>query len=339
MAVRLELVPQSAASSVVPVADPGRNVTQADLVHGATVLAVLDLPPMNNVADSAPNVVVAANGTSVGWRSAPLLASVDGGVSYVAIGATGAPAVMGTAETVLGAGSTAMVDRVRSVDVVLVHAGLMLEDADDAALLAGANFAVLGREAIQFGRAVPLGGTRYRLSALWRGRRGTEAAVSGHVVGEAFVLLESETLMQVPSAFAIDGLKILAAGIGDGVGVSASLLSAGSSVTPLSPVYAKARTTATGGLTAAWTRRSREGWAWADGIDVPLGEESERYRITRIAAGRVDFIEEVGAASWAYPSALLFADRAAGLSSVTLQIVQVGSRGISVATSLTIPLI
>jgi hypothetical protein len=323
---------------VVPVADPGRNVTQADLVHGATVLAVIDLPALNNVADSAPNVVVAANGTSVGWRSAPLLASVDGGVSYVAIGATAAPAVMGAAETVLAVGTNALVDRVNTVDVMLVHAGLVLNDADDAALLAGANFAMLGREAIQFGRALPMGGARYRLSELWRGRRGTEAAVTGHVVGEGFVLLESEALMQVPAAFAVAGLKIMAAGIGDGAGVSAFLPTAGASVTPLSPV-APTLEVSGGGLTVRWTRRSREGWSWLDGIDVPLGQEGERYRVTRIATGRADVAEEVALPVWTYPSALFAADRGAGLSNVTLQIVQIGSRGVSVPTTLTIPLI
>ena len=34
-----------------------------------------------------------------------------------------------------------------------------------------------------------------------------------------------------------------------------------------------------------WTRRSRAGWRWIDGVDAPLGEERERYRVT-LASGR-----------------------------------------------------
>jgi hypothetical protein len=33
-----------------------------------------------------------------------------------------------------------------------------------------------------------------------------------------------------------------------------------------------------------WVRRSRAGWSWRDGVDAPLAEEAERYRVT-MAAG------------------------------------------------------
>jgi hypothetical protein len=338
MAVRLELSPQSTGSSAVFAADPGRSVTQPDLIHGATVLAVIDLPPLGNVADTAPQVVVAANGTSVGWRSAPLLASVDG-VSFVAIGATAAPATMGVAETILAPAGTALIDRAHSFDVELANAGLTLGDADDGALRAGANFAMLGNEAIQFGRALPLGGTRYRLSELWRGRRGTEAQVGGHIAGEIFVLLADDTLTAVPSALAVAGVKILAAGLGDSVGVAATLADAGASVTPLSPVNLTATTGPDGGMTIRWVRRSREGWNWVDGIDVPLGEEIERYRVTCIADGRSDLTDETVTSAWVYPAALIAADRAAGLSEVMVRVVQVGVRGVSIPAAVSISLI
>ncbi|CAN5192421.1 hypothetical protein BH09PSE3_BH09PSE3_00820 [soil metagenome] len=339
MAVRLELLPQTAASAIVPVADPGRNVAQADVLHGATVLAVIDLPPLGNVADTVPQVVVAANGMSGGWRSAPLLASADGGNSYEGIGATALAATMGVAETVLGAGSAQLIDRVHHVDVALVHAGLVLNDADQAALLTGANFAMLGREAIQFGKALPLGGARYRLSELWRGRRGTEAAIEDHAAAESFVLIESDTLKLLPSALAVDGVKLLAAGIGDGAGVTAELAKTGASITPLSPVHMTVVSGADGVLRVAWKRRSREGWNWIDGIDVPLGEENERYRLTRVATGRADVVEDLTTSAWVYPPALLIADRAAGLIEVKIVVAQIGSRGVSAPTRLTIALI
>ena len=39
------------------------------------------------------------------------------------------------------------------------------------------------------------------------------------------------------------------------------------------------RATGDGGYAAQWIRRSRAGFAWIDGADAPLAEESERYRI------------------------------------------------------------
>ncbi|MDB5714261.1 MAG: hypothetical protein JWO15_1658 [Sphingomonadales bacterium] len=327
MAVRLELSPHSSGSMVPTAADPGRIVAQADLLHGVTVLALIDLPPLGSAADTAPRVVVVANGTSIGWRKAPLLASNDGGASYMSIGATASPATMGVAETVLAAGSVALVDRVNSVDVILVHAGLVLNDADDVALLAGANFAMLGREAIQFGRAMPLGDGRYQLSELWRGRRGTEAAIDSHGSGETYV---------------IEGSRVMATGLGDGAGVIATLASSGgkvgASITPLSPT-AVSSAWASGALSVSWIRRSREGWDWVDGIEVPLGEESERYRVTRVAVGRSDVTEEVIAQAWTYPPILLAQDRAAGLSQVTVSIVPVGARAISAPSAISVLLV
>ena len=45
-----------------------------------------------------------------------------------------------------------------------------------------------------------------------------------------------------------------------------------------------------------WTRRSRAGWAWADGVDAPLAEERERYAVTIAApAGPTATIETVAA--------------------------------------------
>jgi hypothetical protein len=29
-----------------------------------------------------------------------------------------------------------------------------------------------------------------------------------------------------------------------------------------------------------WTRRSRAGWRWSDGVEAPLVEETEAYRVT-----------------------------------------------------------
>jgi hypothetical protein len=40
-----------------------------------------------------------------------------------------------------------------------------------------------------------------------------------------------------------------------------------------------ARRSSGGDLVIGWTRRSRQGFAWVDGVDSPLGEGIEQYRV------------------------------------------------------------
>ena len=45
------------------------------------------------------------------------------------------------------------------------------------------------------------------------------------------------------------------------------------------PVHPRRRLAPDGTLNMAWTRRARGGWTWADGVDVPLNEQSEAYQV------------------------------------------------------------
>ena len=329
MVVRLDLMLMAPASLTILVADPGRNRGQVDLPHGPTTLQVIDLPQLGDVPETDANVAVAANGASGGWRRAYLMTSIDGGATYTDAGATALPAFMGRTMTALSAGEWALVDRVNSVDVQLVHPGLTLSDADADALLAGTNLAMIGDEAVQYGRAAPLGSGRWRLSELWRGRRGTEWAVATHAVGSPFVLVEPMALARLSNTAAVPGAKVIAVGVGDTIGVVADGPAiVGENVRPLSPV-AMTATPLAGDTLIGWTRRSRDGWRWRDAVDVPLGEESERYRVMKVASGRPDVVVEVLGPGWTYSSAERTADFAAGATTATISVVQIGALGVS----------
>jgi hypothetical protein len=257
----------------------------------------------------------------------------------VAIGGTALPAVIGRTIGTLGAADAALIDRVNSIDVQLLNDAMTLGDADAAALSGGANLAMIGGEAVQFGRAVPLGNRRWRLSELWRGRRGTEFAIAGHGADDVFVLIDPATLAAVPAEMAVAGLEVRATGIGDGLsGTAATLTLAGLAVMPLAPVHLSSARRSDGGFDIHWIRRSREGWRWRDGIDAPLGEERESYRVTRTGAGLGALSVEVESSSWVYSAAQVATDVAAGAASVTLSIAQSGSRGISRAATMTVAL-
>ena len=311
MTTTLELIRASVTALPALAASPGRPVSEADLLHGPTVLRLHDLPLGDGVG-VRPLIVALAGGTEAGWRRATLSASFDDGASWRAAGPTAAPATLGHAVDALGDGSSAIIDRARTVDVQLIGAG-WLESRDDGALANGDNLALLGQELIQFGAAEPLGDGQFRLSRLLRGRRGTEWAAALHETEELFALIDPDSVAVIePPDGSLGGLlRVLANGIGDDpAGVEAQLTIEGAALRPPSPVHLNARTTAAGDLAVSWVRRSRQGWGWTSGSDTPLGEEGEAYRLSLSGAGfaRIAMCE---APAYLYTAAEQAADGAA----------------------------
>jgi len=144
----------------------------------------------------------------------------------------------------------------------------------------GANLAVLGDEVIQFGAAEPTGPKRFRLSRLLRGRRGSEWAMPAHQAGERFCLLTPASLIaiELPTEMVGASVQVRPNGLADDDHPGVSMTMSGEALRPSSPVNLKA-TLDEGGLTLSWTRRSRLGWAWVDGLDAPLSETVELYRV------------------------------------------------------------
>jgi hypothetical protein len=69
-------------------------------------------------------------------------------------------------------------------------------------------------------------------------------------------------------------------------------------------------------------RRSRQGWTWISGGDTPLGEESERYRLTISGIG-FQRIAESTAPAFVYTSAQQAADGAS--PPLQIAVVQIGT--------------
>ncbi|HYJ81508.1 MAG TPA: phage tail protein [Allosphingosinicella sp.] len=316
-------------------ASPGRPVEQPDFVHGPTDLVLLDLPLLAEELPARPRLLVAAAGVEAGWRRAELIASFDGGTSWAGAGATAPAAVIGTALDVPAAAGSALIDERGGFEVELLNQSMWLESRSDAALAGGANLASLGDELIQFGSAEPLGDRRFRLSRLLRGRRGTEWASGLHAPGDRFVLIEAQTLAAVEAPLGSLGgeARLLGQGLGDPDGVLAVRTVAGEAMRPPAPVHLEAHRLAGGDLALSWVRRSRSGWVWLSGIDTPLGEESESYRLTLTGEGFERSLT-VPAPSYLYSSAEQAADGLGGPLTVT--VVQLGTSAPSRPQSLII---
>ncbi|MEG3084336.1 phage tail protein [Sphingomonas sp. PB2P12] len=342
MVTTLGLVPVTVAS-IPATATSGRVVGAVDAVVGATILQAFEIPGLDDTPLSTPRLTVVAAGGGAAWRQAALLYSVDDGVSWAAGGASAAPGVIGVVEAVVPAGAATMparmpvtmpatmIDRRSAFDVRLAHPDMILGDADPDALDRGENLAVIGDELVQFGRAEPLGGGRWRLRTLLRGRRGTEAA-SMPVAGDRFVLLETDAARTIDLPLSVLGrdVRVMASGVGDVTPVEMRCAMRGASVVPPSPTHLTYVRDGEGGATVRWVRRSRAGWRWIDGVDAPLAEESEAYRVT-IGAHGVERIVDTTTPQ----IRLTAADLAGGAVSVTIS--QRGIFGESRVARLAIP--
>lgn len=336
LALKLVRVRAGAMTPLLPAA-PGRGSGAPDLIHGPTTVHLLDLPPIEDGAPDAPRLFVAAAGMSPGWRRASLLMSTDGGARWEPIGGTAAPATMGTALSVLGEAAPELFDLGGAVEIMLLNAAMTIGDADDPALLGGANLVLLGDELIQFGQAEPLGGARWRLSRLLRGRRATESAIATHRAGERFVLIEPSTLARLSPPLAAMGgaVRLMASGVGDLATPAEDAIPAmAGGLRPLAPVRLRATPMADGGFMIGWTRRSRAGWTWNDGGDAPIGEAREAYRLTLQGAGGGGRSVETGPPPWIYPLDAVAADLAVGGPDMLIRVAQIGDHALSPTATL-----
>lgn len=341
MGVRLNLRRVPGGGGAPAAASAGEAVRQPDLPHGPTVLMLADLPVLDDAPPTRPVVVAAAAGVSAGWRQAALFTVDPMSDAAVPAEATAPEAVMGSVAGVLPDGTALLFDDRATIEVVLLNGGMELDGASDDSLGRGANLCLVGDELIQFGQAEQVGPATWRLARLLRGRRGTEWAMAGHGPGERFLMIEADRLASVPESAVQRGtsLKMLAIGIGDAVPAQAAIGVTGEALMPPAPVHVRTAPDGAGGLSVAWTRRSRAGWRWSDGIDAPLGEERERYML-RLMAGDVPVrTVETAVPAWTYTAAMAAADGGAGHGGpLTLEIRQVGTHAAGRAATILLPI-
>ncbi|ATY33348.1 phage tail protein [Sphingomonas psychrotolerans] len=330
MAVLLECV-AVAPGTLAGEASGGRVLPAPDLAMGETVVHAFELPPLGPLA-TVPQLAVAAGGTGPGWRSAALLVSVDQGASWSPAGATPMPAVVGRVITPPGVAPAQLADRIHAIVVELASGAMLLHDANDAALAAGSNLAMVGDELLQFAHATPLGGRQWELHGLWRGRRGTEPAIGSQAPGDRFVLLEAEALatLDLPAQATGAIVQVLAQSVSDDEAAQAQAHVRGISLVPPAPAHPRERILADGATEISWVRRSRNGWDWIDGVDAPLGEESERYQLTlALAAGGTRTVETEA------PRFVLNAEERLATAAATIR--QIGAHGLSPPATLELP--
>ena len=323
----LERIVGNATSSAI--ADPGVVVPPIDERPGELRLRYFELPWDGLGASNVPQRFAAAS--LAGARTAiPLLRIENESLFPTGVLARG-NAIQGESLTALPGSPAMLFEALATLNIALSSASDQLQSVDELALLNGANRLLLGEEILQFRHATPLGGGHWRLAGLLRGRGGTaHHAAAGHSAGTAAVVLDE----YLTPLGAMSYLEIGAdSGLGDSDPAYATLASAGSTLQPLAPVHPRLTRTASSDPEWRWIRRARGAWHWFDGIDVPLVEEREIYRVgfgpVDAPVSHWDVIEPcftLAQADWASLSA--------GHPSAQLWVRQVGSHSVSCATAL-----
>lgn len=274
-------VPNGASQPPALPVDSGRINPVLDLPAPATDLLAFELPWDGSGSADTPRIHVAVSSSGTNWSGAALF--VDHGAGDLqSLGPSGrGRSIAGTVQVPPAAINPLLADRRSAVTIELLAQDMVLANATPAQLASGANRALLGEEIVQFTRAEFLGDRIWRISGLLRGRGGTEHAVGAHLPGERFVLLDTRVrLLDATLVGTVPGTEIVAAGRGDDDPVRSAIGLRGMTLRPLSPVHPRSNEQPGGSLHLTWTRRSRGGWQWLDGVDAPLREEFERYLVT-----------------------------------------------------------
>lgn len=290
----------------------------------------LDLPLLRgDEAPTAPYIAASARP----WPGAVAVYQSGTDADYQINTILPAPATAGKTQTVLQAGCAGLINRQATVDVQLLNG--TLSSVSDAAMLSGSNVAAIGDgssdgwEVIQFGEANLVAPSTYRLGNLLRGQAGSDGLMPDvWPVGAVFVILDAQVqqLAQSPNLRnVLQHYRIGPAsrGYDDPSYSHVELAFEGNGLRPLSPCHMRADQQGSGDIVFDWIRRTRiNGDTW-DGIEVPLGEEAERYLVRVMQAGAVVREVIVAIPNWTYIVADQAADAVAGL--VEIQVAQISA--------------
>ena len=244
------------------------------------------------------------------------------------------PGVIGETETALPAARPGLYDRGPALRVRL-YGGTLASVTPDQ-LLNGANVAAIGDgasdvwEVFQFANATLVATDTYDLTLRLRGQSGTDPLIPPDwPQGSRFVLLNGA--LRQPDLTADErGLERnwrigpASQPVSDDTYLQETRAFAGIGLRPYAPVHLSARPDGAGGHVIAWTRRTRiDGDSW-DGMDVPLGEDSESYLVRVFDAGTEVREAQTATPSWTYSAAAQAADGITGAYAV--EVAQISDR-------------
>ncbi|ARQ00958.1 baseplate multidomain protein megatron [Pseudorhodoplanes sinuspersici] len=311
---------------------------------GPVEVRLLDLPSFNG---EEPVVLTRAAIFADPWPGPVAIWRSRDGASYEQVATAVAPAIVGEMIDPLPRGPLGCFDDANRVRVQLF--GGVLASVSDQTLLGGANLAALqgptgAYEIFQFANAELVGNGTYELSRLLRGQGGSEWSMADLLEeGATFVLLDQQL---VPVARGLEmlgrplSLRIGAASRdhGDIAAVTAEATPQAIALRPYAPVHLRA-TRGADGITLSWIRRTRvSGDSW-ETLDVPLGEDGERYEIDILDGDVVKRVLQSATTSVTYSSDDEIDDFGGALDTISVRIAQMSAtvgRGVATEVALAV---
>jgi hypothetical protein len=285
----MEAVRQDRAAYDLPPGDPRPSTLTRSVVFGAPDVVLLDLPQLSE-DQPAHRPMVAAH--AVPWPGEMAVFRSPSTDGFALLTTFGSRARIGTLVSDFYPGPTSRFDLGNALVVDLVSG--TLESVTDLTLFGGANALAVESapgiwEIVQAGAAELIAPSRYRLTRLLRGQRGTEAAMGNPAPAGARVAVLDSALAPLPIAEADLGLPWnwrigpAARSVSDVSYTALAFTPAGRGLVPFAPVHVAQpwRTARSpGDLTIRWTRRSRAlvADAWEQ-VEVPLAEDLESYDV------------------------------------------------------------
>lgn len=269
-----------------------RTITKEVIeVAGPSKLFVLDVPgPSSEFGDRLARIMFAGPSSAVtNWRGVLIEQSTDGASNWAVAGKILPSQVAdhGLLNAVLPTGPTTTFDRTNTIEVTLFRG--TISSATESQILEDEDlnpFFVLGDQGWEMGQytiVTALGGNRYSLSVLRRGRRNTENYMTGHTKGVPIIFPNLTTAFI--QEFGVSEIDIVNPNSTffravEGTGIARSVIEhiiIGRSKKPWSPTGIEG-SVATDIWTITGTRRSRDGLSLTMS-SVPIGEDIEAYEI------------------------------------------------------------
>uniref|UniRef100_A0A9E7ZME5 Glycoside hydrolase/phage tail family protein n=1 Tax=Bosea sp. NBC_00436 TaxID=2969620 RepID=A0A9E7ZME5_9HYPH len=267
------------------------------------------------------------------WPGALAIWRADGAGLFELDGFVEAPSIVGETLTALPPGPLWRTDRRAALEVRL--RGGVLSSVSPEAALAGANaLALVGAdgvvEIVTVSQVELIGPQRFRLSGLIRGIGGSEAAAARLLPsGARVVVLDGAAVTLTADLADLGRTRRYRVGpirddVGDATMVELEATVAGEPLFPLSPVRPRAQRTGDG-IALSWSRRTRiDGDSW-ELVEVPLGEENERYELGILDGEDLLHAEIVNAPGWIYPAARELADFGSTQQEIALSLRQLSA--------------
>ncbi len=298
----------------------------------ASVAFLLDTVMLRDADNKAGYyAAVAPQSSSGGWPGAALYR--DRGAGYEQVETFLVPAIAGTlVNAVTPPADQAVWDEATTVTIDLYSKDDTLESMTELQVLNGANAANLGLDQIiQYKTATQVVGfdSRWELTGLLWGRRGSDYATALIPAGSRFVVLDS-AMVFIENELSERGIERNFKAVSSGFSVADTPATAfnwdAGPLKPLSVVHVEGLRDGGNNLTITWTRRSRVAQeAPYAGASLPLGEETEQYEIAVMDGVTEKRVLTATSETVVYTAAMAATDGLAPTGPVTFRLYQMSA--------------